>query len=64
MRAWVVEDEAFDSRAYALASEVLCLALDATFDVPGPARDATAAALGLRVSNQARIVGDFTIAGR
>jgi hypothetical protein len=56
--------ESHDRQAYALASEVLCLAIDATFGSLGPARDATIAALALRRSNQAQIVGDFTIAGR
>jgi hypothetical protein len=56
--------EGHDATAYALASEVLCLAIDATFDAPGAARDAMLAALNLRRSNQAEVVGDFTIAGR
>jgi len=56
--------QAHDTRAYALASEVLCLAIDATAATTGPARTATEAALALRQSNQATIVGDFSIAGR
>ena len=56
--------EAHDATAYALASEVLCLAIDATFGSPGAERDAMLAALDLRRSNQTELVGDFTIAGR
>ncbi|ODR16922.1 MULTISPECIES: hypothetical protein [Mycolicibacterium] len=53
-----------DFRAYSLASEVLCLAIDATRGATGPATEATAAALALREEHQAQIVGDFTVAGR
>jgi hypothetical protein len=56
--------EGHDAKAYALSSEVLCLAIDATFCFPGAARDATLAALNMRRSNQSKVVGDFTIAGR
>jgi hypothetical protein len=56
--------EGHDAKAYALASEVLCLAIDATFSTPGAARDSMIAALSLRRSNQSEVVGDFTIAGR
>jgi hypothetical protein len=53
-----------DNRAYALASEVLCLAVDATHTSTGAAAEATAAALALREDHQTQIVGDFTVAGR
>lgn len=53
-----------DARAYALASEILCIAIDETFHVPGRARDAMYSALSLRVANQERVVGDFAVAGR
>ncbi|OBI52013.1 hypothetical protein [Mycobacterium sp. E796] len=53
-----------DIQAYALASEVLCLAVDATQASDGPAARATLDALRLREQNQARIVADFTLAGR
>jgi hypothetical protein len=56
--------EGHDATAYALASEVLCLAIDATFGTPGAARDSMLAALDMRRSNQSEVVGDFTIAGR
>jgi hypothetical protein len=55
---------AHDLKAYALASEILCLAIDATHSRTGLAADATAAALALREKNQAQIVGDFVVAGR
>lgn len=53
-----------DLTAYALASELLCLAIDATHTSLGPAAEATTAALALREQNQAQIVGDFVVAGR
>ena len=55
---------AHDLKAYALASEILCLAIDATHSRTGLGADATAAALALREKNQAQIVGDFVVAGR
>jgi hypothetical protein len=51
-----------DNRAYALASEVLCLAIDATHTITGAAAEATMAALALREEHQTQIVGDFTVA--
>jgi hypothetical protein len=50
--------------AYALASEVLCLAIDASFSTTGAVHDAMVAAVKVRQINQANIVGDFVIAGR
>lgn len=50
--------------AYARASEVLCLAIDATQASNGPAARATLDALLLREQNQAQIVADFSLAGR
>jgi hypothetical protein len=50
--------------AYALASEVLCLAIDATFSTTGAVHEAMVAAVKVRQSNQANIVGDFVIGGR
>ncbi|WP_375500702.1 hypothetical protein [uncultured Jatrophihabitans sp.] len=54
----------FDSRGYALGSEVLCQAIDATHGTTGDAANATAAALALREDHQTQVVGDFTVAGR
>jgi hypothetical protein len=50
--------------AYALSSEVLCLAIDATFSTTGAAHEAMVAAVKVRQINQANIVGDFVIGGR
>jgi hypothetical protein len=50
--------------AYALASEVLCLAIDAAFSATGSAHDAMTNAVKARRTNQATIVGDFVIGGR
>ncbi|EJM24346.1 hypothetical protein PMI22_00757 [Pseudomonas sp. GM21] len=56
--------QSHDARAYALASEIFCIAIEETFHVPGRARDAMSAALALRVANQEKVVGDFAVAGR
>lgn len=56
--------ETRDTTAYGLASEVLCLAIDATFSASGTAHDAMLCALEVRKTNQANIVGDFVIGGR
>lgn len=50
--------------AYALASEVLCLAIDAAFSATGSVHDAMVNAMRVREINQAAIVGDFVIGGR
>ena len=50
--------------AYALASEVLCLAIDAAFSATDRAHDAMVNAMRVRQINQATIVGDFVIGGR
>jgi hypothetical protein len=50
--------------AYALASEVLCLAIDASFSTTGAVHEAMVAAVKVRQINQANIVGDFVIGGR
>jgi hypothetical protein len=50
--------------AYALASEVLCLAIDASFSTTSSVHEAMVAAVKVRQVNQANVVGDFVIAGR
>jgi hypothetical protein len=57
-------DSSSGATAYALASEVLCLAIDAAFSATGSVHDAMVNAMRVRRTNQAAIVGDFVIGGR